>query len=234
MSLGCSDKYLNELSEKIVNSVKETEDFITQTLLKIASKLHAKLVGLDFKIKSVGSLKAKLTKLCENETKSIPTWDVLRYTFIIDISSFDDTISNIDKQLMEKNIVPDWQGNYFCDGNIYKGLNRNYKYNELLFEIQYHTEESFNLKQTVHEDYETYRDPATSKEIKCQIFNKLVDKSNEVKNPIYTGKTCYVVPKPTECINGVGGGRKCIRRIRKYSKKKCKLHRQKTICKKLH
>jgi hypothetical protein len=122
-----------------------------------------------FALKSPGRFKEKLAKLIERypdrspEQLSSAIHDGIRYTFIFDPSSYVTGVRDTQKKLAEKGyhlrfLKPSW------DDPDYKGINSRWRDPDsgLLFEIQFHTRESWEAKQATHDIYETMADPRTT------------------------------------------------------------------------
>ena len=121
-----------------------------------------------FALKSPDRFKEKLAKLIERYPDRSPgqlssaIHDGIRYTFIFDPSSYVAGVRDTQKKLAEEGyrlrlLKPSW------DDPDYKGINSRWRDPEsgLLFEIQFHTRESWEAKQATHDIYETMSDPRT-------------------------------------------------------------------------
>ncbi|HEU4107892.1 phage putative head morphogenesis protein, SPP1 gp7 family [Streptococcus pneumoniae] len=66
----------------------------------------------------------------------------------------------------------------------YKGVNTVVEKDGINFEMQYHTQESFDLKNgSLHELYEKYRDTNTSDLERMKLFKEMLDLSNGLEIP---------------------------------------------------
>lgn len=207
----------NKNPQQILGNVKsKTAFFEKQTnahytdyekeLTKIKKTPLVKLIGLSHNLKSVESLQGKLNKKCAEKKQLSPPRDIVRFTFILHQIIFEDTLKLIDNMLKDKQIEPhtniEYTKNTFCDGNVYKGLNRTYVYNKTFdFEIQYHTELSYLVKSKgIHEIYESYRKPykhpvnsnspeaIAERDQKCKEYNAMVIINDKIEDPIFTSK----------------------------------------------
>jgi hypothetical protein len=162
---------------------------VTPVLESIASRTGTRLEGLAFRIKSEKSIRDKLLK----KESVADMRDILRYTFIVE-NDLDNTIGKINSHLANAGIVLKKSKNYFCSPNVYKGLNRTYAINDYLFEIQFHTPDSFRLKMRMHSDYEEYR-TSTSPDQRCNLFNHMVQQSDNLHTQ-YTQEPCIRYKSP--------------------------------------
>lgn len=65
-------------------------------------------------------------------------------------------------------------GNTWQDGSVYKGINTVIEKNDVKIEMQYHTRESFKLKNGIlHKLYEEYRDINTSEKRKKELQKQM-------------------------------------------------------------
>lgn len=144
----------NNKAVELIEGFTKIEPQITNDLINLAKNNGGKMEGLDFRLKSLESLKRKL--ITDGVHK--PMNDILRYTIILDVE-VTKNINLIMKTLENKGYKVVKVKNTFKDGQIYKGVNTNVKSpSGNIFEIQYHTTESFNVKQNInHVLYEQYR-----------------------------------------------------------------------------
>jgi hypothetical protein len=185
--------------KKYIDAATENEKMITPILEDIVVNFNKadpitdkiKLEGLEFKIKSEKSLRSKmLTKVPQ---------DILRYTFIIPETNFTENIVALNGYLHGASIFLEKtrSKNYFCHGNVYKGINRTYRYNDYLFEIQFHTQISFDVKtHETHTLYEKFREKCKEKECtkeekesKCELAKEMIRSNVKIKTT-YTDETC--------------------------------------------
>lgn len=167
-------------AEELINKYSKIEPTVTHDLVTLAKKIGGKMAGLEHRLKTVGSLKRKLISDGINE----PMNDVMRYTIIFD-DHFIKRINYILTSLEKKGYKTFKVKNTFKEGAVYKGINTNLKTPEgYVFEIQYHTTESFEVKQNInHKLYEEYRllDPKSEEAIK--LNEEMTENSNSIKLP---------------------------------------------------
>ncbi len=174
------------LAKKLLAEAEENEPQITADLQKIASEISAELVGLENKFKSKKSLIRKLIDKADFNSRSVKETaetvnDVLRYTFILSFEnyavSFRKTIEklkSLDYEIPERLIWNAWQtaGKRFDKG--YRGINITVIFSQnRKFELQFHTKESYDLKNKTHFLYRKLRGGKISREQKTKITRTL-------------------------------------------------------------
>ena len=190
----------DEKAAELLSIASAYEKIITPVLQLVATNLGIRLIAdPKTKLKSIDSIVSKLNR------KPGVLRDILRYTFIIqpkilDENDFGKTVEAIHIILNRKGIVPTKQSkNYFCPGNIYKGINETFEYlkGNYLFEIQIHTPLSFSTKMDMHKLYEQYRETSSNEE-KCNLF-KIMKDANEKIKVSYNNLTCQHEPVINPC-----------------------------------
>lgn len=161
------------------------------SMLKALESNSAKLTGLDFRIKSEPSLERKIygdSKSSNAAPKDVSFGinDVLRYTYIVDNDSFAEDYFTIMDSLEEQGCRPVKIKNTLKDKQaIYRGVNTVISTgNGENFELQFHTEESFDVKQNQnHSRYELFRLSATPESEKEELARQMVENSSAIKTP---------------------------------------------------
>jgi len=89
--------------------------------------------------------------------------------------------------------------NTFCEGNEYKGVNASFAYNGFVFEIQFHTEESFKNKKITHDLYKQKRIGAMTE---CDYTIQSIKFANAVKMPagLENKYPCKPYKFPVKCL----------------------------------
>ena len=184
----------------MLQTAKKYDEFITSALQLAAQNLVVTLIADPItRLKSKDSIVSKLKR------KPGDLRDVLRYTFVIkpilaNPNEFQEIVRDIHLILKRRGIEATTQSkNYFCPGNIYKGLNKTFIYVKegYLFEIQFHTPLSFQTKMDMHAAYEKYRETSNEKD-KCDLFNVMKD-TNEKIQVRYDGLPCQHEPVINPC-----------------------------------
>ena len=67
---------------------------------------------------------------------------------------------------------------------MYKGINTTITKNGQVFELQFHTEQSFNLKNNeLHKLYEEAREISTSTERRAELQRQMIELSRQIPTP---------------------------------------------------
>ncbi|HHG7663586.1 TPA: minor capsid protein [Streptococcus pneumoniae] len=174
-------------SEQLLSKISGVEPKITSDMQRIAGE--NKLAGLEFRKKTVESLSRKITTDSQAENISLSKAtskinDALRYTTIFDPDTFAKEYLKMKQELIAEGYkVVKVKNTWLIDGP-YKGVNTVVEKDGINFEMQYHTQESFDLKNgPLHELYEKYRDTSTSDRERMKLFKEMLDLSNELEIP---------------------------------------------------
>lgn len=164
---------IEQTADIILNKANTIENVLTSKLQLYASNSQARLEGLEYRLKSreslIRKLNTRLKKLISTNTSLqlyIPRLidifnevdDVLRYTVIADTHNYTLTTTSI----LEK-IKTEFDCEYKCFSfwkrdSSYLGINVFVTISNFTFEIQFHTNESWKVKQSEsHDLYEGYR-----------------------------------------------------------------------------
>ena len=174
-------------SEQLLSKISKAEPKITNDMQRIAG--GNKLAGLEFRKKTAESLARKITADSQAENISLAKAtseinDALRYTTIFDPDTFTKEYLKMKRKLIAEGYqVVKVKNTWLIDGP-YKGVNTVIEKDGIIFEMQYHTQESFDLKNgPLHELYEKYRDTSTSDRERMKLFKEMLDLSNELEIP---------------------------------------------------
>ncbi len=164
---------INQTANIILNKANAIEKQVTPQLQFSASYNNAKLEGLEFRLKTQASLvrklKSRLKKLISTNASLqfyIPRLtdvynevdDVLRYTVIADTRHYTRTTISLLENLKEKLGCEYKCFSFWDEESTYFGLNAFVTISNFTFEIQFHTNESWRVKQSEsHDLYEGYR-----------------------------------------------------------------------------
>ncbi|MDG6408782.1 minor capsid protein [Glaesserella parasuis] len=199
--LTLKDLYLTHLDVgySTMNSIEElrqkaidVEPEITEKITEIISSVGAKTAGLEYRLKSLESLKRKVeTEILAgiSEKQAINSVkDVIRYTAILDVNNFVLQYDEIKSALEKQGYLTVVVKNSWKDGAVYKGVNTFVttliKKDNVVFELQYHTQQSFDLKNGVlHNLYEQFRDPATSQDERKKLYEEMQILSSQLTAP---------------------------------------------------
>lgn len=176
------------------NKIVLNEPLITKDLQEVAKASGTELVGLEYRLKSKESYLRKVNMDSNNSLDSkiiddtiASTNDVIRFTYQ---SSHEDLVNKyfeVNNLLREKGYEQiKLKNTWLIKSNPYKGINCNYVTSSgQKFEIQYHTPESFELKNgELHNLYEKWRiiNDKSSKEA-IELSSKMSELSSKLKYP---------------------------------------------------
>jgi hypothetical protein len=166
------------------DQVRETErKIITPEMQRIeAEDPDRHLVGFEFRCKDKDRLTEKVTKAMEERNRTpeeafATVKDAIRYTFQYAEEQYTAGVYADCERLEAAGFEPAGRRNSWTKEE-YKGINSWWRVpeNGQLFEVQFHTESSFDAKQLTHPAYEKLRNPGTSKaeqgelaEFQCQV-----------------------------------------------------------------
>lgn len=160
----------NALAQERLAEGREVEPAITQTLQSFEDD-SARLMGLEHRLKGEKSLARKIVSDAHTEEISLEEAadnisDVVRYTFAIDSPVYVSMTTEVLKSLEDMGYTVVKFKNYWAD-DLYKGLNTKLLTPDgYLFELQFHTPESLDVKERTHVYYEAARsEDATEEEV---------------------------------------------------------------------
>ncbi len=184
------------LAKELLKKAKENEPPITADLQNIAREISAEMVGLENKFKSEISLIRKIADTAKASSQEL--WqaaerinDTLRYTFILPIESYTEsprqTIKHLrkaDYQVPEYKIWNAWRTIGSDKDRGYRGINITIiSSQKQRFELQFHTEASFELKTETHDLYKEARLTKTLPERRVEIKEIVLKKAAKVEIP---------------------------------------------------
>jgi hypothetical protein len=169
----------------------------------------AELVGLKFRVKSEGSLARKiLGDAAEQPDRSLAdiaasNKDNLRYTLQIDPAKYAEQIPQHLRALEEQGYTVTSFKNTWGPDKAYQGVNTNLKTPDgYTFELQFHTADSFNMKENVnHKLYEEHRLTTTPAERKSELWQQMIDNQATIDRPPGAEGLKFV---PKELLGKVG------------------------------
>lgn len=176
------------------------EPDITDLLKKIASENNGRLILLEKKFKDDTGIISKILK-----KKNEAVYDLLRYTIQIPFESYIQDSKKIYDELITFGFkdIPKIQNRWQL-GDGYQGINVILTNGIIFFELQFHTEESINIKETQHDMYkefstnkcnwsETEDDTEECKRLRLSLlYNERM-----INNPF----SCYPEKCPPQSIN---------------------------------
>lgn len=172
----------------LYQKMKTAEPNITQDMTAIVKQVGVVLSGLEHRLKSQESLHRKVASevLKGRELDNIlpKMRDIIRYTAILDDVNFVDQYKAVIDGLEQAGYKIVVVKNTWQDGQSYKGINTFVEKDGVVFELQYHTQDSFTLKNgKLHTLYEEFRLDETSLERKNELWLQMVQLSAKIKQP---------------------------------------------------
>ena len=183
-------KQVYTIGKDIFSNAKKLEKTLTPIIKEAVESIGAYNEGLEYAVKSEASINRKIRDRyveyyitnginIKMEDIASSLSDVNRYTAILDVDQFVEQYEQINTVLEKQGLIINKVKNTFkVDGATYKGVNNNYFTPDgTVFELQFHTKESFELKNVkLHEIYEEERlvetTPERKKELK-ELMKKL-------------------------------------------------------------
>ncbi|MFI9554337.1 hypothetical protein [Nonomuraea endophytica] len=151
------DRLRNEVQPKLREMVEETRDTVP----------GAALVGLEFELKGEERSWDKVDTMMRTRPEMSPVDavaripDGVRYTFQFDAQDYAQGHDQVCELYKQRGYELEYRWNAWEHAE-YKGINTRWRSPDGdLFEVQFHTPESFAAKQATHGAYEQIRDPAT-------------------------------------------------------------------------
>lgn len=184
-----SMKESSTYARNVLSAVSLIEPRITSQLKHITKQSNGNLRGLDFRLKSLESLSRKISTdslldeiSLEEAANNIN--DALRYTAVFKPDNFFDDYHSMKNALVRDGFKIEKVKNTWLDDGPYNGVNTVVSKDNIKFEIQYHTQESFDLKNgKLHELYEERRLPNITRKRKAELDKMMFELSKSLTKP---------------------------------------------------
>ena len=173
-----------------VAKAKEMEPQLTSMMQGCAQAAGGEMVGLDFAVKSEASLTRKIkTEMGKNgsDVKAAVSEmkDVNRYTMQLNednfVSGFESTMKTLAEQGHEVVRVKNTLGDTSA---AYRGVNTNIKGPDgSIWELQFHTKTSLEIKEANHKLYETQRLDKTTPAKRAELDRQMSDNAASIPTP---------------------------------------------------
>ena len=176
-------------ADGLLERAASIEPVITGDLQRMAAAVQARMAGLDYRFKGRESLIRKIeSKTWRRDATparaAANITDVLRYTVLLDGESFVSQYWQLQEQLAASGYQTNKVSNTWRKNAVYKGINTTIIKNGQVFELQFHTEQSFNLKNNeLHKLYEEAREISTSTERRAELQRQMVELSRQIPTP---------------------------------------------------
>ena len=162
----------SKLAKELIEKAKLIEPMVTSCLQEMESD-NVKLIGLEHRLKSQESLaEIIITKSHElnisTEEAANDIGNVLRYTLCTTTDNYLNMVDSTLKKLTSEGITEKSFNNTWGDSS-YKGINTTLQANDIVIELQFHTNESYNAKEATLELYEKIHAENTPQEEKDRL-----------------------------------------------------------------
>ncbi|WP_371217379.1 XopAD/skwp family type III secretion system effector [Pseudomonas savastanoi pv. phaseolicola] len=183
-------------AQSLLTRAREMEPRVTHMLRRVAESHAGQLAGMDHQLKSVGSLKEKLTQQMAVKNKTLEEAvagvnDALRYSVVLDPQHFTAGLRGVLASLDDQGHVRVKLNNLFAKHQpAFKAVNVTMRSPEgALWEIQFHTPDTFRLKEQFHDLYKHSH--------ALQLQGAPLTVQREVQAPAQDA--FRLVPSPPEC-----------------------------------
>ena len=177
------------LADKLRKEAMEHEPGVTKDLKEAVASGNGRLEGLDNRIKGFDSLVRKLKDKSKAKGLTIDEYaervtDVLRYTHVSDPEHLAQNYFAFIEELKKRGYNVIEVVNTFPEQTSYRGINTLMSGPQgYVFEIQYHTPQSLQIKNINHELYEEERLPSTSDERRIELKAQMQNNSSRIECP---------------------------------------------------
>jgi hypothetical protein len=187
---------LSENAKAFATTLRQTaekEEPPVTAALKSLEGDDAKLIGLDFRLKSEGSLHRKIVEDAiykpDQSLAEVAAGikDSLRYTYQLEPERYAAAVPEKLHALEEQGFLVTKFKNFWGPDTAYQGINVNVRTpGGAVFELQFHTADSFVMKDKVnHPLYEEHRLSSTPPERRAALWQKMID--NQAAMPVPPG-----------------------------------------------
>lgn len=184
------------LAQKLLAEAQENEPNITKDLQTIAREVSAEMVGLENRFKREESLTRKLFDTANTNLQTLREVaeiinDALRYTFVLPFETyareFQRTIKILESagyQVPKSRIWNAWKYIGKKRDKGYRGINITViSSKKQIFELQFHTAESFRLKTETHNLYKELRSRAVSEKREVELISEMKKSAVYLERP---------------------------------------------------
>ena len=189
-------KEINQKSKLLYMLAKSAEETITAVMHEIEEQSAGQLIGIEFRLKELPSIQRKLifetsqsTSKTIQEVMNTRMTDTLRYTILYPTNTYVNQAAKLVDMLCQAKKYQSFElRNYWETGHAYDGLNCSFLTDDheaggVLFEVQVHTPESFDVRQyKSHALYELWRGLDHPQQ-KYLVFTQMVDLFDSVPRP---------------------------------------------------
>lgn len=168
----------------------KNEPIVTEQVKSIAKQSGMSTEGLKYRIKSKDSYLRKIRSNYSPDGNQYEIKDILRYTYSADAKTVTDkTLKAFEIFQNNGYNISEVKNYWFNKNNPYNGINTVVATpSGQKFEVQYHTSESYRIKDSMHEDYEKWRVLDKSSPEAVALRKRMHEQSNEMTRPANIGK----------------------------------------------
>lgn len=173
---------LGEAADDLLEKARRVESAVTRDMEDIAARRGTRLEGLDFRLKSKDSMVRKMsTRLEERPGMKLSeagklVKDPLRYTITMNLEDYARVVNDTLREFKGRGYEFDDSEvrNYWPRSRLYKGINVNMGRGDVVMELQFHTPESYEMKQNrTHPLYEEFRRSDTPPERAAELEQRM-------------------------------------------------------------
>lgn len=188
-------QHIANTAKNNIDKAEKEEGEVSATLGEALNNNDSVFAGFKYRLKTKSSLADKISRDLLEKRKA-PTnkniqevagaiHDNLRYTALCNENTFGEQYKGIMKGLEDKGYEVMRVKNTLKDKNaIYRGVNTLVKNKRgYIFELQFHTAQSLEVKNRNHIDYDIARDPKTSFLKRARLNKAMSDRSKSVRSP---------------------------------------------------
>ncbi len=185
LSQAQSESRPSRAASEMRSKMEQLEPDITNRMRALEAATGGKLVGLDFRLKTLASLDRKIKADAKEagiseEEAAANIADAVRYTLQFEPTNYTAGVQGALDKLKEQGWEVKGVKNFWKKGDPYQGINVKLKRDGILTELQFHTPQSLDTKEKViHKDYEIFRDKKNSQEERKAAYMRMVDATNK-------------------------------------------------------
>lgn len=184
---------IEKLADELMERVRGIEPAVSGDLEEVAARREARLVDLatkfkarDSVIRKMGRVKSYNPDISDKRLKR-RVFDALRYTMVCRPEVYARTARGILADLREKGYEFGEKDirNYWPESELYKGINATLRLGGGgdLFELQFHTDESWAAKNEAHPLYEESRLQGTARERREELERLMIGVFDKIGTP---------------------------------------------------
>lgn len=169
-------------------AANKRSDEITDTMTGIASEFGGEMRGLEYRVKSTDSLARKIDADANAEhggdidKAAAKISDASRYTMVLDDSNYTNGLASLEEKLAADGYEVRTK-NFWQEGDPYQGVNMKLTKDGVTSELQLHTKQSLQIKETqLHPVYENFR-VSTDPVVRRSLYSQMVTIAATIPKP---------------------------------------------------